>query len=139
MEEVVIYDGSPEVERTIFERFRRGQLRVLCPECKSDLTVVLDEEAMRREGRHAGIYCPQGHVSVLYELNLVHDRMKELFSTLRQKRQWSTAPVLTVDPDEDGWIACPGCGIRFTLRDRRFALEPELWRHDCGQRIRRHI
>jgi hypothetical protein len=44
------------------------------------------------------------------------------------------APVIDVTPSADGWLTCPGCGWRFTVRDRN------VWsglRHvRCGQRIR---
>jgi len=43
-------------------------------------------------------------------------------------------PVVDVTPSTDGWLTCPGCGWRFTIRDCR------VWtglRHArCGQRIR---
>jgi hypothetical protein len=41
----------------------------------------------------------------------------------------------TCDPDDDGWITCPGCGIRWTLRDRRFVTGPGTWEHGCGRRV----
>lgn len=44
------------------------------------------------------------------------------------------APVIEVIPSADGWLTCPCCAWRFTVRDRR------VWsglRHvRCGQRIR---
>jgi hypothetical protein len=44
------------------------------------------------------------------------------------------SPITESAPDQDGWLTCPGCGWRFTIRDR------SVWsgrRHGrCGQRIR---
>jgi hypothetical protein len=51
------------------------------------------------------------------------------------RRLEESIPVLTATPRKsDGWIQCPGCGIRFST------LAPESFSHNvhlrCGQRIR---
>jgi len=43
-------------------------------------------------------------------------------------------PEVTLTPDANGWLRCPGCGIAFTTRDR---YRWTGYRHlACGQRIR---
>lgn len=136
--EELLYDASSEMTQTLLERYRLGDLRPLCHECREDLIIVLDEEAMRRTGRHAGVYCPNGHIEVLFELRSVHERIHRTFERLRKdKPRYFEAPILEVQPDDEGWLTCPACGVRFTLRDRRVEAGPGLWRHNCGQRVRR--
>jgi hypothetical protein len=136
--EDLLYDASAEMTQKVIERYPTGQVRPLCVKCHEPLVVVLDEEAMRRTQRHAGLYCPNGHIEVLVELQSVHEGMRGLFERLKhEKPEYADAPVAEVRPDDDGWVSCPGCGLRFTLRDSRFQASPGLWRHSCGQRVRR--
>jgi uncharacterized protein YbaR (Trm112 family) len=108
-----------------------------CPECREELVVVPDEEAMQRTHRHAGIYCPNGHVERLFELRSVHERIRDVFERLRRDPpEHSEAPTIDVHPEDGGWLECPGCQNRFTLRDHRFGEGGGLWRHGCGQRVR---
>lgn len=43
--------------------------------------------------------------------------------------------TIEVHPDDDGWIACPKCGVRYTLRDQKYVVEPGVWQHRCGQQV----
>jgi hypothetical protein len=57
----------------------------------------------------------------------------------KAERRWldaikSSIGALDATPNSSGWIQCPGCGIRFSLKDtKRFANSMHL---TCGQRIR---
>ena len=136
----IVYDSSSETLAKICSEYSGGDLRVLCPECREEMIVVTDEEAMKRTHRHAGIYCPNGHVQDLLELASVRHKMKQLFRDIESgPRRNAAAGIIAVDPDEQGWVTCPGlrCGLRFSLEDQRFVVGPDLWRHGCGQRIRR--
>jgi hypothetical protein len=136
MEEVLL-DSSSEMTESMLQRHSLGQVRLLCPECREELIVVLDEEAMKHTHRHAGIYCPNGHVEKLFVLRSVHERMRGVFERLANDApEHFSAPIVDAQPDAEGWLDCPGCGARFTLRDRRFRDGKGLWRHSCGQRVR---
>lgn len=135
-----IYDGSADSTRHVMERYPNGDLRVLCPQCQEELIVVLDEEAMRRSHRHAGVYCPNGHVEILFELRSVREHMDALFERLRgTKPDQANAAIVETESDSDGWVTCPGCRTRFALKDARFSTAPGLWQHGCGQRLRAKI
>jgi hypothetical protein len=62
--------------------------------------------------------------------------MKELAQRHERTLEEDTRPVLSVSVDEDGWLTCPGCGVRYTVRDKRFRAGDGFWQHGCGQRIR---
>jgi hypothetical protein len=133
----IVYDGIPAMLSQVVSEYQRGETRVICSECRKEMIVVLDMEAMKRIQRHAGIYCPDGHIQELLELASIRDYVLRGPDTIAKRN--AASPVMAVDPAEDGWVTCPAadCGIRFTLRDRRFVVTPDLWQHGCGQRVRR--
>ena len=56
----------------------------------------------------------------------------EAFRREEEARKLRLNQALPAQPDAEGWITCPHCGRRFTLRqERRWDGE----RHDCGGRI----
>jgi hypothetical protein len=64
-----LYDGSPEKIREIYEKVREGAT-ILCAQCRSPLTIALDQESARKQNIHPGVYCPkdQRHVMVIANL-----------------------------------------------------------------------
>jgi hypothetical protein len=130
-----------------------GPERTACPTCGAVLftprsgTTTPDEirafaigsklkarEEIARDGWiHPGQYCPNGCYTVLWNLKRV-DLGAIARESERRLREDTRAPVL-VQPDDDGWISCPGCGVQWTLRDRRFGQGPGSWQHGCGLKV----
>jgi hypothetical protein len=93
----------------------------------------LREEMLRTGWIHPGEYCPNGCHSSLHSRRIDWEDFKREGEARREPVR-RLEPAMC-DPDEDGWITCPGCGIRWTLRDPRFVTGPDTWEHGCGRRI----
>lgn len=59
--ETIVYDESTEMKKRIFEEYSSGGLSVICPKCKEEVIVVLDEKAVEKYGKTPGLYCPNQH------------------------------------------------------------------------------
>jgi hypothetical protein len=71
-----VYDGSTESLRRVFQLHPQG-VRILCPECRNELTVALTVEEANKFKVHPGIYCSvdSKHVMELISLQTVRDEV----------------------------------------------------------------
>lgn len=62
----IVYDDEISTLKLIFDEYPKGGLSVLCPICKSELTVVLNVKDAEKFQLGPGIYCENNHIRSIF-------------------------------------------------------------------------
>jgi len=65
---IIEYKRGKEFRDIVFSEYQSGSVIIICPQCKQEMLVILDENAVKKHQRAQGLYCPNGHVQVVYNI-----------------------------------------------------------------------
>lgn len=66
--EIIVYNGSTQIKKRIFEEYSSGNLLVICPKCRKEVIIIIDENAVKKHKKAPGIYCPNQHFWTVFNL-----------------------------------------------------------------------
>lgn len=66
--ETIEYQRDSEFREKVLSEYEKGDLKVICPGCKEEMLIILNEEDVIKYQRSQGMYCPNDHIQVVFNV-----------------------------------------------------------------------